>query len=149
MKLVTSNFTYVALALTMVFVIVQVCYYFRLKRKANVTEVDKSLWQLRWFSAFLAALILLAMLYLPSAGFYRDIDLSPAARETAFQNLVYNQQLIGTQLDQLREILSLVFFISMFYLSGIGAFLGRVWRDRQKPDSADDRAIKKPLGLEL
>lgn len=149
MYLVTSNFSNVALALMTVFAVVQVCFYFSFKRKANVTDVDKNLWQLRLFSGFLAALIFLAMLYLPSTGFYRDIDLSPAARETAFQNLVYNQQRIGTQLDQLREVLNVVFMMSTIYLIGIGAFIGRVWRDRQKRASANDPAIKKPLGLEL
>lgn len=149
MYLVTSNFSNVALALMIVFAVVQVCYHFTFKRKANVTDVDKNLWQLRLFSGFLAALIFLAILYLPSTGFYREIDLSPAARETAFQNLVYNQQHIGTQLDQLREVLNVVLMMSMIYLFGIGTFIGRVWRDRQKRASANDPAIKKPLGLEL
>jgi hypothetical protein len=149
MYLVTSKFINIALALTIVFAVVQVCFYFTFKRKANVTDIDKNLWQLRLFSGFLAALIFLAILYLPSTGFYREIDLSPAARETAFQDLVYNQQRIGDQLDQLREVLNVVFMMSMFYLFGIGTFIGRVWRDRQKRASANDPAIKKPLGLEL
>src|SRR5215207_8409077 len=107
MYLVTSNFINIALALTIVFAVVQVCFYFTFKRKANVTDIDKNLWQLRLFSGFLAALIFLAILYLPSTGFYREIDLSPAARETAFQDLVYNQQRIGDQLDQLSYFLFL------------------------------------------
>jgi len=35
------------------------------------------------------------------------------------------------------------------YLVAIGTFIGRIWRDRQKRGSANDPAVKKPLGLEL
>ena len=149
MHWLTSRFINVALALTIVFVLAQVFYYFRFRRKANVTDIDKNLWQLRLFSAFLAALVFFAMIYLPSTGYYRDIDLSPAARETAFQNLVANQQRVGEQLDQLREVLYVVLMMSMIYLFAIGTFIGRIWQDRRKRVSANDPAVKKPLGLEL
>jgi len=45
------------------------------------------------------------MLYLPTLGFDSDIDTSASARETIIQNLVQNQQRMGHQIDQLREIL--------------------------------------------
>jgi hypothetical protein len=70
-------------------------------------------------------------------------------RETAFQDLVYNQQRIGAALDELREVLMGVFIMSMGYMFGIVKFSGLVWRDRQKRAAANDPALKKPLGLEL
>jgi|GEM_PF-5240590 hypothetical protein len=149
MHLLTSRFINVALALTIVFALAQAFYYFRFRRKLSVTDVDKNLWQLRLFSLFLVALLFFAMLYLPSTGFYRDIDPSPDARETAFQNLLANQRRIGAELDQMREVLYVVFMMSMMYLVAIGTFIGRIWRDRQKRGSANDPAVKKPLGLEL
>jgi len=114
----------------------------------NLTDVDKGLWQLKLFSIFLGVLIFVATLYLPSTSFYRDIDLSPAARETALQNLVQNQQRIGNQVDQLREVLYIVFMIAMLYLFSVSTFMGRVWKDKQKRAAAKDPSVKKPLGLE-
>jgi len=147
MRTFISSFLNIRLALVIVFALVQVVYYFKMRRKPNVTEIDKNLWQLRLFSGFFAALIFLAILYLPSTGFYHDIDPSPAAREIAFQDLVHNQARIGNQLDQLGQVLYIVFMMSAMYLVVVGSFIGRVWHDRQKRAAADDPAVKKPLGL--
>jgi hypothetical protein len=148
MHAITSRFIYVALALVIIFALAQVFYYFKFKRKPNLTDVDKSLWQIRLDSVFLGALLFVAMLYLPTTGFYRDIDISPAGREAAFQNLVHNQQRIGNQLDELREVLYIVFMMSMMYLFGVGTLIRRVWNDRHKHASENDPSVKKPLGLE-
>jgi hypothetical protein len=148
MNAITGRFINVALALVIIFAVPQVFYYFKFKRNVNLTDVDKGLWQLKLFSIFLGVLIFVAMLYLPSTGFYRDIDISPAARETAFQNLVQNQQRIGNQVDQLREVLYIVFMIAMLYLFSVGTFMGRVWKDKQKRATDKDPSVKKPLGLE-
>jgi hypothetical protein len=149
MHVLTSRFINVTIALTIVFALVQVFYYFRFKRKGSFTDLDRNIWKLRLLTGFFAALLFCALAYVPSTGFYRDIDLSPTARETAFQSLVTNQQRIGEQLDQMREVLYVVLMMSMMYLVAIGTFISRIWHDRQKRVSAEEPAVKKPLGLEL
>jgi amino acid transporter len=148
MHAITSRFANVALALLIVFALTQVFYYFKFKHNVNLTDVDKSLPRLRVFSVLLGTLIFMAMLYLPSTGSYREVDLSPAARETAFQDLVHNQERIGNQLDQFREVLSIVLMISVMYLLGVSIFIGHAWKERQKRVSDKDPSVKKPLGLE-
>jgi FlaA1/EpsC-like NDP-sugar epimerase len=148
MHLITSSFMNMVLVGTVVFVLVQVFYYFRFRGDVNLSDFDKSFWQLRLFTFFFGALIVIAALYLPATGFYREIDISATARETAFQDLVHNQLRMGTELHQLREILYVVFIVLMVHLFGAATLMGRLWRERQRLASADKPEIKKPLGLE-
>lgn len=145
---ITTRFINIAIVFIIAFVLVKLFYYFKFKRDVNLSDVDKALWQLRLSTVFLAVLIFVAMVYLLSTGFYGDIDLSPSARETAFKDLVWNQQRMGNELDELKEVLFIVFMWLMLYLFGAGDFVGRLWRERQRLASANNPAIKKPLGLE-
>lgn len=146
MHSITSSFMNMALVWVVVFFLVQVFYYFKFRGNVNLSDFDKAFWQLRLFTGFLGALIVIAMLYLPTTGFYSDIDISASVRETAFQDLVRNQQRMGNQLDQLREVLYFVFMMLMVYLFGAATLMGRIWRERQRLASVDKPAIKKPLG---
>jgi hypothetical protein len=87
-----------------------------------------------------------AMLFLPHA-FYRDINPS-SARESAWNDLVLNQQRMGEDLRQFQEILSLVFMVSAAYLATAASLIGRMYRERRKKDLLDDPRLNKPLGLE-
>src|SRR5690349_4511402 len=147
MHLISSRFIAAAVALMVVCALAQLFYYFRFKRNLNVTEIDKQLWQLRLFSAFLGLLLLMAMFYLPTTGIYRDVDLSPAASEAPLQTIVHNQQRVASELDQMRDVLNVVFMVSGLYLFGIGTFIARVWSDKQKRAAANDPKVQKPLGL--
>ncbi len=149
MHLLTSRLINIAIALTVVFALVQLFYYFRFKRQDTVTDFDRNLWKVRLLTGFFAAVLFCALAFVPSTGFYPDIDLSPTAHETAFKTLVTNQEHMGEQLDQMREVLYVLLMMSTMYLLAVGAFIGRIWRDRQKRVSVEDPAVKKPLGLEL
>lgn len=145
MSAITSSFTNIVFVSIVIFALAQLFYYFKFKRQVELSDIDKALWQLRLFTIFLAALVFIGMLYLPSTGFYRDIDLSSSARETAFQDVMHNQQCIENQLDQVREVLYLVFLVLTFYLFAISSFAGRIWRERQRLVSGKSPALKKPL----
>jgi hypothetical protein len=133
MHSITSSFTNMALVWAVIFILVLAFYYFKFRGDANLSDFDKAFWQFRLFTCFLGALIAIAMLYLSTTGFYSDIDISASARETAVQDLVRNQQRMGNQLDQLREVLYIVFMVLMVYLLSAGTLMGPLWRERQRP----------------
>jgi len=147
MRSITSSFMIMALVLTVIFALVQL-FYFKFRGYGSLSDFDKAFWHLRLFTLFLAALIFIATLCLPTTGFYSEIDISGSARETAFQDLVRNQQQMGNQLDQLREVLYFVFLMLMVYLFGVAAFMGRLWRERQRLAFVNKPENQKPLGLE-
>jgi hypothetical protein len=137
-----------ALVWGLTFILVLAFYYFKFRGDVNLSDFDKAFWQFRLFTFFLCALIAIAMLYLPSVGFYSDIDIAASARETAFQDLVRNQQRMGNQLDQLIEVLYIVFMMLMVYLLSAASLMGPLWRKRQRLAFVDKPEIKKPLGLQ-
>ena len=89
------------------------------------------------------------MLYLQGVGFYPDIDVSPAMRETAFQNLVQNQQKMGRVLQRFSEIVTLLFMTSSVYLFSVATFVGQLQREKRRRAFMNDAATKRPLGLEI
>src|SRR5688572_17377743 len=121
---------------------------FQFSGYGSLSDSEKAFWHLRLFTSFLAALIFLATLCLPTTRLYSQIDISASAREPAFQDLVRNQQQMGHQLDQLREVLYFVFLMLMVYLFGVAAFMGRLWRERQRLAFVNKPENQKPLGLE-
>ncbi len=147
MQAITSSFGNIALVLIIVFAVVQVVCFLKLKRD-DLSDIDKALWQLKLCTIFMGVLIFAAVLYLPRTAFYSDVDLSTETREATLQNLARYQQRLGNDLNQLREILYIVFSVLAFYFFGVGSFLSLVWRERRKVTYANDPHIRKPLGLE-
>jgi hypothetical protein len=137
-----------ALVWGLIFILVLAFYYFKFRGDVNLSDFDKAFWQFRFFTFFLCALMAIALLYLPTHGFYSDIDISASARETAFQDLVRNQQRMGNQLDQLIEVLYIVFMMLMVYLLSAASFMVPLWRERQRLAFVNKPQIKNPLGLE-
>ena len=133
MHSITSSFTNMALVWGLIFMIVLAFYYFKFRGDVNLSDFDKAFWQFRLFTFFLCALMAIAMLHLSTTGFNGDIDISGSARETALQDLVRNQQQMGNQLDQLREVLCIVFMVMMVYLVCAATLMGPLWRERQRP----------------
>lgn len=148
MHSITASFINMALVWAGVFILVLAFYYFKFRGDVNLSDFDKAFRQFRLFTFFFGALIAIAMLYLPTTGFYSDIDMSASGRETAFQGLVRNQERMGNQLDQLREVLYIVFMMLMLYLVSAATLMGRLWRERERLAFVDKPEIKKPLGLE-
>jgi amino acid transporter len=139
---ITWNFLNATLALAIIFAVVFAVFYFKLKRD-KVSDFDKSLWHLRLSSYFVVALLFAAMLFLPHA-FYRNID-PTSGQDTAWRDLILNQQRMAEDLHQFQEILSFVFMMSAAYLVAAASIIGRLYRERRKKD---DPRLKKPLGLE-
>ena len=148
MHSITSSFMNMALVWAVIFILVLAFYYFKFRGDVNLSDLDKAFWQFRLFTFFLGALSAIALLYLPTLGFYSDIDISASVRETAFQDLVRNQQRMGNQIDQLREILYIVFMVLMVYLLSAATLMGPLWRKRQRLAFVDKPEIKKPLDLQ-
>jgi hypothetical protein len=133
MNSITSSFMNMALLWGLIFILVLAFYYFKFRGDVNLSDFDKAFWQFRLFTFFLCALMAIAMLHLSTIGFNSDIDVSGLARETALQDLVRNQQRMGNQLEQLREVLYIVFMVLMVYLLCAATFMGPLWRERQRP----------------
>ena len=146
---ITASFTNIAIMVTTVFLLVLLFNYFRLKRDVNLSDIEKALRHLKLSTGFLAVLIFVAMLYLQGVGFYPDIDVSPAMRETAFQNLVQNQQKMGRVLQRFSEIVTLLFTTSSVYLFSVATFVGQLQREKRRRAFMNDAATKRPLGLEI
>jgi hypothetical protein len=141
----TWNFLNATLALAILFAVVLAVFYFKLKRE-KVSDFDKCLWHLRLSSFLFVAVLFAAMLFLPHA-FYRDIN-PTSERESAWPDLILNQQRMAEDLRQFREILYLVFMVAAGYLATAASLIGRLYRERRKKDMLDDPRLKKPLGLE-
>jgi hypothetical protein len=141
----TWNFLNTSLALAIIFAVVFVVFYFKLKRD-KVSDYDKCLWHLRLSSFWFVAILVAAMLYLPSA-FYRDIN-PTSGQENAWRDLILNQQRMAEDFRQFREILYLVFMVSAAYLATVASLIGRLYRERRKKETLNDPRVKKPLGLE-
>ena len=148
MQSITSSFINMALVWAAIFILVLGFYYFKFRGAANLSDFDKAFRQFRLFTFFFGGLIAIALLYLPITGFYTAIDLSASARETVFQDLVRNQERMGNQLGQMREIVFVVFMVLMMYLLGVAGLLGGFWRERQRLAFVDNPKFKKPLSLE-
>ena len=101
---ITSSFMNMALVWAVIFILVLAFYYFKFRGDVNLSDFDRAFWQFRLFTFFLGALIAIAMLYLPTTGFYSDIDMSASGRETAFQGLVRNQERMGNQRPVERDL---------------------------------------------
>ena len=140
----TWNFLNTTLGLAIIFAVIEVFFYFKLKRN-KVSDFDKCLWHLRLSTFLFVAVLFAAMLYLPHA-FYRDID--PTAGQNALRDLILNQQRMAEDLRQFQEILYLVFMLSVAYLATVATLIGRLYRERRKKDLLNDPQLKKPLGLE-
>ena len=132
MQSITSNFINMFLVWAVIFIFVLGFYYFKFRGAANLSDFDRAFRQFRLFTFFFGAWIAIAMLYLPTTGFYTAIDISASARETAFQDLARNQERMGNQLAQLREVLFTVFMVLMMYLLGVTGLMGGLWRQRQR-----------------
>ena len=139
---ITWSFLNVTLALAIIFAVVLVVFYFKLKRD-QVSDFDKCLWHLRLASFLFVAVLFAGMLFLPHA-FYRDIN-PTSERENAWQDLVLNQQRMAEDLRQFREILYLVFMVTAAYLATAASLIGRLYRERRKKEMLDDPRLKKPL----
>lgn len=148
MQSITASFINMVLVWSVIFMLVLAFNYFKFRGDVNLSDFDKSFRQFRIFTWFFGALMAIAMLYLPITDFYSDIDLSPSARETAFQLLVRNQERMGNQLYELREVLYIVLMMLMLYLISAATFMGTFWRERQRLAFVDKPETKKPLGLE-
>jgi hypothetical protein len=147
MQTITSSFINVALGLTVIFALVLVFYYFKLRRDLSLTDVDKNLWHFKLSTLFLVALFFVAALYLPPTGFYSDIEVS-ALRETVLQELIQNQKRTGNQLHDLREILYILFIMLAVYFSSAATLIGGIQRERRRLASINNPATEKPLGLD-
>ena len=147
MQSITASFINMATVWGVICILVLAFYYFKFRGDENLSDFDKAFRQFRLFTFFFCALVGIAMLYLPLTGFYSDIDMSVSARETAFQVLVRNQERMGNQLGQLREVLFIVFTVLMMYLLGAATLMGPLWRKRQRLAFVKPE-IKKQLGLE-
>jgi hypothetical protein len=148
MKAITSSFVNVVCVLVAVSLAGGLLAYFIFKRRPGFSDIDEAFWKLRFLTIVFGALIYIGIVYLPSTGFYREVDLSPGARETAFQNLAHNQQRIGEQLDQMKGVLTLIFLFLIFYITATSSFVGRLKKERDRLVSAESPELKKPLGLD-
>jgi hypothetical protein len=148
MQSISSSFINMVLVWTVILILVLGFYYFKFRGAANLSDFDRAFRQFPLFTFFFGALVAIAMLYLPTPGFYTTIDISASARETAFQDLVRNQERMGNQLAQLREVLFIVFMVLMMYLLGVAGLMGGLWRQRQRLAFVHSPEIGKPLGLE-
>ena len=140
-----SNFIYIFGVLMVFFVAVRIFYYFKFKRDTRLSEFDKSLWEFKFASGVCGLLIYLLVLYVPFTD-YSTVNLEDS-QEQIIRQLVRNQQDIGKDLSDSRQILFFIVLITIGYFKSVITFIGKLEKERQKDLIESDPQLEKPLGL--
>jgi amino acid transporter len=140
-----DNFFYVVLALAIITAIVQIVYHFISKRNPFISRFDKSFWHFVAGTVFYALLVLIAFLYLPRVGSDRVVTSGEEPTDLVVQGLVKNQQTLNRELDDFRDIVSVVLLMSGLYAFSVVGILQQ-WRSERKKSLSQD-ARTRPLGL--
>jgi len=140
-----DNFFNVVFALAILTAIFQIVYHFISKRNPSISKFDKSFWRFVLGTVFYALLVLVAFLYLPQVG---SATIITDGDESTVQNLVKNQQKLNRDLEEFRDVVSLVLLMTALYAFSVVAILQQ-WRNERKKLLARDEAPTRPLGLEM
>ena len=142
------NFFYVVLALAVCTTIVQIVYHFIAKRNPLISKFDKSFWHFVFGTVFYALLVLIALLHLPPVGSNTVTSIEDDPTEVVVQHLVENQQRLNRELEEFRDVISLVLLTTGLYVFAVVGILQR-WRNERKKLLSQGAAQTRPLGLEM
>jgi len=143
-----SRFFYVVLGLTAAVAIVRIVYYFRSRHDPSISDFEKSFRHFMFSSGYYAALVFTSVLYLPTVGIYPSINVQKVSTEVVLQQLIGNQERMGKQLEQIRDIVSFVLLMTAIYLVSFVSILRQLQNERRRSLS-QNTGKTRPLGLEL
>jgi Na+-transporting NADH:ubiquinone oxidoreductase subunit NqrE len=143
-----DHFFYAVLALAVCTAIVQIVYHFISKRNPLLSQFDKSFRHFVFGTVFYALLVLIALLHLPPVGSDTLTTLGDAPPEIVVQHLVKNQQRLNRELEEFRDVISLVLLTTALYAFAVVGILQR-WRTAQKKLLSQGAVQTRPLGLEM
>ena len=138
-----NRYFYIVFVVAAICVAAQIVYHFTSKRDPSISVFEKSLWQFGLATVFFAVLMLVSYVYLPYF-FTRTIPVAGQSTEVVLQRLVDNQQRLNQELEDFREVISVVFLLTGLYALSAIKFLTQ-WRSEEKKS----RVSPRPLGLEL
>ena len=128
--------------------IVQIVYHFASKRNPLISKFDKSLWHFVCGTLFYALVVLISFLHVPRVGSGAVITARDELTEVVVQNLVKNQQRLNRELEEFRDLVSVVLLMTGLYAFSVVGILQK-WRNERKKLLSQSKAQTRPLGLQM
>lgn len=141
------QFHHVIFFLAIIFVVVRLTYALKFKRDAKISTLEKTVWEFKFACGVFAIFVLAAMYYLPFPENYLSSNIESLPQDVALHQLVKNQQDIGKQFDQIREIVFYVLPVMFGFFWSVISFVGAVQNEWHKGTFASGPQRKKILDL--